>query len=89
MGIGNAELPFLALGLGLLICGLTTGVMNATYVRLRKKHGDHPYPEGRLPFAMVAAITCPVSLFWFGWTANKDIHWIVPILSGVPYAIYL
>lgn len=26
------------------------------------------------------------SLFWFAWTARPDVHWIVPILAGVPFA---
>lgn len=25
-------------------------------------------------------------LFWFAWTARSNIHWISPILAGVPFA---
>jgi hypothetical protein len=24
-------------------------------------------------------------LFWFAWGAREDIHWIFPVLSGVPF----
>ena len=25
-------------------------------------------------------------LFWFAWTARSSIHWISPVLSGIPFA---
>ena len=28
-----------------------------------------------------------ISLFWLGWTARPDIHWIVPILSIAPFGV--
>ena len=24
-------------------------------------------------------------MFWLGWTARPDIHWIVPVLSAIPF----
>lgn len=61
---------------------------NRTYLRLNEKHGNGKvFPEGRLPPAMVAMVLLPISMYWFAWTARVDIHWIVPVLSGVPYGI--
>ena len=37
----------------------------------------------RLPLACVGGPLWAMSLFWIGWTARAEIHWIVPILSGV------
>lgn len=28
-----------------------------------------------------------VALFWLGWTARASIHWIVPMLAGLPFGI--
>ena len=28
-----------------------------------------------------------VSLFWLGWAAQSDVHWIAPILSGIPFGL--
>ncbi len=28
-----------------------------------------------------------VSLFWLGWTARPEIHWIVPVLSALPFGV--
>ena len=28
-----------------------------------------------------------IGLFWLGWTARPGIHWIVPVLSALPFGI--
>ena len=38
----------------------------------------------RLYLPMVAAIALPIGLFWFAWTSDPPVHYIVPILSGLP-----
>ena len=42
-------------------------------------------PEGSLHLAMVGSIALPVCLFWFGWSANKNVPWIVPIIAITIY----
>ncbi|KAI4595741.1 hypothetical protein KJ359_006732 [Pestalotiopsis sp. 9143b] len=44
-------------------------------------------PEWRLPPAFVGALAIPVCLFWFGWTARPDVHWIVPIIGTAWFSI--
>ncbi|CAK1357644.1 putative transporter mfs2 [Cercospora beticola] len=44
-------------------------------------------PEERLYPGMIGAFALPIGLFWFAWTARSDVHWIVPILSGIPFAL--
>lgn len=29
----------------------------------------------------------PSSLFWFAWAARSSIHWISPVLAGIPFAL--
>lgn len=41
----------------------------------------------RLPLACLGGPLFVVALFWIGWTARADIHWIVPILSGIPFGV--
>ncbi|RMZ87764.1 hypothetical protein DV736_g5006, partial [Chaetothyriales sp. CBS 134916] len=43
--------------------------------------------EHRLVPALFAVLFLPASLFWFGWTSEKSIHWIVPIIAITFYAI--
>ncbi|KAK6821050.1 cycloheximide resistance protein [Apiospora arundinis] len=38
-------------------------------------------PEYRLPLLPVGGIIMPVGFFIYGWTAEKQVHWIVPIIG--------
>ena len=38
-------------------------------------------PEHRLPPMLVGAILLPVGFLLYGWTADKHVHWIAPILG--------
>lgn len=41
-------------------------------------------PEGRLPGVSLSSFFTPVGMFWFALSARPDIHWLAPVLSGVP-----
>lgn len=43
----------------------------------------------RLPLACAGGILQVVALFWLAWTSSPNVHWIVPMLSGFPFAISL
>jgi hypothetical protein len=42
-------------------------------------------PEARLPTMCAGAIMLPIGLFWFAWTSQPSVHWIVPILASIPF----
>ncbi|KAJ9647931.1 GTPase-activating protein [Coniosporium tulheliwenetii] len=44
-------------------------------------------PEKRLIPACVGAFFIPVCLFWFGWSASPDIHWIMPIIGSAFFSV--
>jgi len=39
-------------------------------------------PEKCLPPAMAGGFFTPICLFWFGWSAQPSIHWIMPIIGS-------
>lgn len=80
-------LAFLGLLVGFLFAIITFGIFNATlYARaVKAANGAKPAAEHRLYAGMVGSILMPIGLFWFAWTARSDIHWIVPVLSGIPF----
>ena len=41
----------------------------------------------RLPLACLGGPLYVISLFWLGWSASPNIHWIVPMLAGVPFGM--
>ncbi|CCX16704.1 Similar to Uncharacterized transporter C1529.01; acc. no. Q9USN4 [Pyronema omphalodes CBS 100304] len=71
LGIGCGSL------LGLLVLGM---VSDRILVSLTKKHGERK-PEYRLPPMAWGSPLIPIGLFWYGWTAEKGVHWIVPIIG--------
>ncbi|EGX95172.1 MFS multidrug transporter [Cordyceps militaris CM01] len=38
-------------------------------------------PESRLLSTSVQSVLLPAGLFWFGWTASPEVHWIFPALA--------
>lgn len=86
---GTAGLPFLAIGVGSF---MATGVfMYWDSYLMRAKKTNAPWTRleeyRRLPLACIGGPLFVIALFWLGWTAKSDIHWIVPILSGIPFGI--
>ena len=41
-------------------------------------------PEHRLPMMVYSSPLMAAGLLWYGWSADKNTHWIVPILGTVP-----
>jgi hypothetical protein len=42
-------------------------------------------PEMRLPACIFFAFFVPITFFWYGWSADKAVHWIVPIIGLIPF----
>jgi len=57
------------------------------YNFLTKRHHGIARPEFRLPLANVGSILIPISLFWFAWTVEYHVHWLVTISSTIFYGI--
>ncbi|KAH8703333.1 putative MFS multidrug transporter [Talaromyces proteolyticus] len=79
---GSVGLAYLGIGcgsiIGLFVCGM---VSDRLLQYLTKKNGGVAKPEYRLPPMFITAWTVPLALFWYGWTAEKHVHWILPILG--------
>lgn len=84
--LGHSGLAFLGIGIGLLLGNALNPIGQAYYSRAIKKHGaGNVPPEARLPMMCVGSILLPIGLFWFAWTSQKSVHWIVPIIASVPF----
>ncbi|CAG8973086.1 hypothetical protein HYALB_00009390 [Hymenoscyphus albidus] len=81
-------LAFLGILVGVLLGALAFIVFDATlYTRATLAAGTKPAPEHRLYAAMLGSTMLPISLFWFAFAPNRDVHWIVPVLAGVPFGV--
>jgi multidrug resistance protein len=82
-GIGG--LAFLGIMVGMVFAIIYTIPDNERYQRVQAKNNGVAPPEARLPPAMVGCIAVPIGLFWFAWTNQTSIHWVVSIAAGIPF----
>ena len=79
-------LTFIAMIIGYVFAILTFIIFDRTlYQKAAVKANGRPAPELRLHSAMLGSFLLPIGLFWFAWAPGKDVHWIVPVLAGVPF----
>lgn len=48
---------------------------------LSAKAGGEMKPEFRIPPLIPAVFFLPIGLFWYGWSAESELHWIMPIIG--------
>jgi len=86
-GIGFTGLVYICMGMGNLAgWGVITAFSDSSVVRQTKANGGVFEPEMRLPISIFFSVCLPVTFFWYGWTAEYDVHWIWPILGLFPFS---
>lgn len=51
----------------------------------RDPETGRPAPESMVFIVCIASICIPVGEIIFAWTCTPNVHWIVPILAGIPF----
>ncbi|OBR16268.1 Fluconazole resistance protein [Colletotrichum higginsianum IMI 349063] len=79
---GSSGLAYIGIGIGSLVGLLFAGLVSDRLVRtLTLRNAGQYQPEYRLPPMLCGAILVPIGLFWYGWTAEKQLHWMLPIVG--------
>ncbi|KAL4917733.1 major facilitator superfamily domain-containing protein [Aspergillus aurantiobrunneus] len=87
----------LAISVGAVVGTLFNPIQDWLYLRSAsrnpEKHG-RPIPEARLYTSIPGSLLFAAGLFWYGWSSQPDVHWIVPTIgiaaTGVGiYSIYM
>ncbi|GAB1739909.1 hypothetical protein NU219Hw_g4840t1 [Hortaea werneckii] len=85
---GNVGLTYIASGIGMFIgLFLIGGSSDRILKRLAAKHGGELKPEYRLIPLMFTAWTIPVGLFIYGWTAQYNEQWAVPLFGTLLFGV--
>jgi hypothetical protein len=85
--LGIAGLAFTGIGVGTMIAIVTEPIAR----RVVNSHKKDPEtgrvpPEASISIVCLAAFLCPIGQLWFSWTSVPiTIHWIWPILAGIPF----
>lgn len=86
--IGTTGLVYLTLLVGYVIGLLSFSLLSDRTVVHMTTANDGVYePEMRLPDCTWFALVLPITFFWYGWSADKAVHWIVPAIGMVPFGI--
>jgi multidrug resistance protein len=77
--IGIGGLNYISLGVGLFIgTQLCAPLQDRIYRALKKRNNGVGKPEFRVPLMVPGALCVPIGLFWYGWSAQAELHWIMP-----------
>ncbi|RDX53972.1 multidrug resistance protein 4 [Lentinus brumalis] len=80
LGVGG--LAYIGLGVGFFAATLFGAwIGDLVYGNLVKKNGGKGKPEFRIPALVFGSLFVPVGIFWYGWSAQAQIHWIMPIIG--------
>jgi multidrug resistance protein len=85
---GLAGLAYLGIGVGFFVGLVIIALTNdKTVVKLTAQNGGKYEPEMRLVMMIIFSCITPISFFWYGWTADKGVQWIVPIIGMFPFGV--
>ncbi|KAE8382504.1 MFS general substrate transporter [Aspergillus bertholletiae] len=78
--LGISSLCYLGMGSGMLIAVI---IFSLSSDKLQEWHRRRNFnePENRLALMAIFCPILPVGYFWYGWSADKVTHWIVPIIG--------
>ena len=87
--ISISGLNYLALAFGYIIGTQTcTRLIDKVYKHLKETRGKGiGQPEYRLPLLLPGALMLPIGLLWYGWSAQKHLHWIMPDIGAAIFGI--
>ncbi|KAK9479389.1 major facilitator superfamily domain-containing protein [Lipomyces japonicus] len=86
---GETGLTFIGIGVGLFLGMLVYLMLDRVKYAPESRLPNPPPPESRLLPGKIGAVALPIGLFWLAWTSRHSVHWIVPVLAGVPFGMAL
>lgn len=85
--LGMAGLNYIGPGVGYAVgLLLFTPLLQKTYMKMTAANNGVALPEYRLPPLFLGGFMIAVGLFWYGWSAEKVLHWIMPLIGTAIFA---
>ncbi|EER44643.1 conserved hypothetical protein [Histoplasma capsulatum H143] len=84
--VSASGLHYIALVIGSTIgAQLGAALTDRLWAYLKKRAGGETAPEYRIPLMIPGSIVIPISLFWFGWTAETMQKWVVVDIAAAVF----
>lgn len=80
-------LAFLGITMGFLLITTTMPFFKKSYDKRVAGNNGVAEPEIRLPLAILGSLLVPIGLFWFGWSARKDVQFMVCIIGSAVFGL--
>ncbi|KAK8054816.1 polyamine transporter 3 [Apiospora rasikravindrae] len=85
--LDTASLHYLALGLGTAFAAeVATHINDRIFGVLTRRNGGTGLPEFRIPIMIPATVVLAVGLFWYGWSAEARLFWLMPDVGVALFA---
>lgn len=87
---GITGLAFTGLAVGcFLVIGLEPVIRRMIDSHRKDPETGKVTPEAMVSVICIAAVMAPIGEIWFAWTCIPPVHWIWPILAGIPVRLFL
>jgi MFS family permease len=87
-GERSIGLTYLGCGVGFTIGLVYFGAWSDRNAKKKAQAGDGEWkPEYRLPPILPGSLAVPIGLFWYGWSAEAHLHWIMPVIGTGIFAL--
>ncbi|KAK3942537.1 polyamine transporter 3 [Diplogelasinospora grovesii] len=78
-----AGLHYISMGVGAAFAAeVCTLITDRIYAALCARNNGNGRPEFRVPAMVPATVLLSAGLFWYGWSAEHQLHWIMPDIGN-------
>ncbi|KAI1075670.1 MFS general substrate transporter [Whalleya microplaca] len=82
------SLNYISFAIGLIIGVNIAGYLNDyIYARLKARNHGIGRPEFRIPAMIIGTALVPIGLLWWGWSSQVKLHWIMPNIGSLIFAM--
>lgn len=88
--ISDAGLSFMGNGVGQFLAIFMEPLFRRL-IRTHKKDPEtgRPSLDAMMSVVCIGAFAAPIGQLWFAWTCAPPVHWIWPVLAGIPFGMRL
>lgn len=85
---GTIGLSYIGIGVGCFLGTVLTGYTTDRIMVHLSKNGERK-PEYRLPAMIPGAFAIPIGLLWYGWSADKGVQFMMPLIGTTWFGVGL